>query len=132
MTSPPVPTARSISPTPGIVFDASGGMTHPGVNRIFKIAGRTVTEVAKGDSLGTPNGIAWDNTGARWVLAPFGGNDVQTMKSGDTAPAKLATGPGQYDGIEVPRRRAHSRHELGGQCGARGPERRDVKARCPT
>ena len=85
----------------GIVFDASGGMTHPGVNRIFKIAGRAVTEVAKGDSLGNPNGIAWDNTGARWVLAPFGGNDVQTMKSGDTAPAKLATGPGQYDGIEV-------------------------------
>jgi sugar lactone lactonase YvrE len=47
------------------------------------------------------HGIAWDNAGARWVLAPFGSNDVQTMKSGDTAPAKLATGPGQYDGIEV-------------------------------
>jgi sugar lactone lactonase YvrE len=85
----------------GIVFDASGGMTHPGVNRIFKLAGGKVSEVAKGDSLSNPNGLAWDAVRTRWVLAPFGGNDVQAMNPGDKAPKKLASGPGQYDGIEV-------------------------------
>ena len=85
----------------GIVFDASGGMTHPGVNRIFKIAAGEVTEVASGDSLSNPNGLTWDATRSRWVLAPFSGTDVQAMSPTDKAPTKLATGPGQYDGIEV-------------------------------
>jgi len=85
----------------GVAFDATGAMTHPGVNRIFKNAGRTVSEVASGDSLGNPNGIAWDAANARWVLAPFGGNDVQTLKAGDKTPTKLITGPGGYDGVEV-------------------------------
>ena len=85
----------------GIKFDTTGNMTHPGVNRIFKISGRTISEVARGDSLANPNGIAWDASGSRWILAPFGGNDVQTWKEGDAAPARLASGPGQYDGVEV-------------------------------
>ena len=85
----------------GIAFDAQGGMTHPGVNRIFKIAGRTVSEAAKGDSLGNPNGIAWDQANSRFVLAPFGMPDLQSWKPGDAAPAKLVSGPGGYDGIEV-------------------------------
>jgi sugar lactone lactonase YvrE len=85
----------------GIVFDANGGMTHPGVNRIFKVAAGKVSEVASGDSLANPNGIAWDQVRSRWVLAPFGGNDVQSWNPNDKAPAKLASGPGQYDGIEV-------------------------------
>jgi sugar lactone lactonase YvrE len=85
----------------GIVFDSTGAMTHPGVNRLFKIAGGKVTEVASGDSLSNPNGLTWDKVRTRWVLAPFGGNDVQTMSPGDKAPKKLASGPGQYDGIEV-------------------------------
>jgi len=84
----------------GIAFDAKGNITHPGVNRVFKITGRTVTEAAKGDSLNNPNGIAWDAKNNRYVLAPCGGNDGQTWTPGN-APAKLATGPGQYDGIEV-------------------------------
>jgi sugar lactone lactonase YvrE len=85
----------------GIMFDSTGNMTHPGVNRIFKISGRRIIEVARGDSLSNPNGIAWDATGNRWILAPFGGNDVQSWKEGDPAPRRLATGPGQYDGVEV-------------------------------
>ena len=86
----------------GIAFDAKGGTTHPGVNRIFRIAlsGDKVTEAATGDSLESPNGIAWDSTNARYVLAPFGGKDVQTWTPGQS-PSKLADGPGQYDGIEV-------------------------------
>lgn len=85
----------------GIVFDSAGGMSHPGVNRIFKIAGRTVSKAAKGEALANPNGITWDAANNRWLLAPFGGTDIQTLAAGATAPTKLVSGPGQYDGIEV-------------------------------
>jgi sugar lactone lactonase YvrE len=85
----------------GIRFDAQGNMTHPGVNRIFRIAGRTVTEVAKGDSLGNPNGIAWDPAGNRFILAPFGMPALQSWTSGAATPTALVTGPGGYDGVEV-------------------------------
>ena len=85
----------------GIQFGPTGNMTHPGVNRIFKIAGTTVTEAAKGDSLGNPNGITWDKVGNRFVLGPFGGKSLQTWSPGQAAPANLVSGPGQYDGVEV-------------------------------
>jgi sugar lactone lactonase YvrE len=86
----------------GIVFDAKGNMTHPGVNRIFRIAlsDNKVTEAATGDPLENPNGITWDASNSRFLLAPFGGKDVQSWKPGE-APAKVVDGPGQYDGIEV-------------------------------
>jgi sugar lactone lactonase YvrE len=85
----------------GIAFDANGAMSHAGVDRIFKISGRTVTEAAKGDSLARPNGIAWDGANARWIIGPFGGNEVVAWKEGDPALSRVATGPGQYDGVEV-------------------------------
>ncbi|HJQ18906.1 MAG TPA: hypothetical protein VJ867_01065 [Gemmatimonadaceae bacterium] len=85
----------------GILFDAKGGMSHPGVNRIFRIAGKTVTEAAKGDSLGSPNGLTWDAANNRFVLAPFGANSVQTWAPGQAAPANMIAGPGQYDGVEI-------------------------------
>ena len=86
----------------GIMFDPKGQMTHPGVNRIFRIAlnGDKVTEAATGDSLANPNGIAYDAANNRFVLAPFGGKDVQAWTPGQ-APTKIADGPGQYDGIEI-------------------------------
>ena len=86
----------------GIAFDDKGNMTHPGVNRIFRITIATgkKSEAATGDSLENPNGIAWDSTNTRFLLAPFGGKDVQTWTPGQ-APAKLVDGPGRYDGIEV-------------------------------
>jgi sugar lactone lactonase YvrE len=86
----------------GIAFDSKGAMTHPGVNRIFRIAlsGGKITEAATGDSLESPNGITWDASNNRFLLAPFGGKDVQAWKPGQM-PTKIATGPGQYDGIEI-------------------------------
>ena len=86
----------------GIMFDPKGQMTHPGVNRIFRIAlkGDKVTEAATGDALENPNGITWDASGNRFLLAPFGGKDVQAWTPGQ-APTKIADGPGQYDGIEI-------------------------------
>jgi sugar lactone lactonase YvrE len=87
----------------GIVFDANGGMTHPGVNRIFKLVGRRVTEAAKGDSLMNPNGITWDAAGNRFILAGFGGSNLQTWSPGQANPSNLISGPGQYDGVEMHR-----------------------------
>jgi sugar lactone lactonase YvrE len=85
----------------GIRFDAKGEITHPGVNRVFKVVGNTVTEAAKGDSLMNPNGIAWDAKGNRFVLAPFGGPALQAWTPGQATPTTLVSGPGGYDGIEV-------------------------------
>jgi sugar lactone lactonase YvrE len=84
----------------GIAFDAKGAVSHPGTDQIFKIVGGKATSI-KADSLNAPNGITWDSGNSRFVLAPFQGNAVQTWKEGDKAPATLATGSGQYDGIEV-------------------------------
>ena len=84
----------------GIRFDAQGAMTHPGTDRIFKITGRKVAALTA-DSLNSPNGIAWDAANSRFILGPFNGTAVQTWKEGDKTPATLATGPGQYDGVEV-------------------------------
>jgi sugar lactone lactonase YvrE len=84
----------------GILFDAKGGMSHPGVDQIFKIEGRKVTAL-KADSLNAPNGITWDASNGRFLLAPFSGTSVQTWKPGDKATATLVTGPGEYDGIEL-------------------------------
>jgi sugar lactone lactonase YvrE len=86
----------------GIMFDPKGAMTHPGVNRIFRIAFKDnkVTEAATGDSLASPNGITWDAANNRFLLAPFAGKDVQAWTPGK-APTKIADGPGQYDGIEI-------------------------------
>ena len=85
----------------GILFDDKGVMTHPGTNRIYRVAGKTVSVVAFGDSLMNPNGIAWDAANGRWLLAPFGGPDIQTLAPGHLNLATLTTGPGGYDGIEV-------------------------------
>ena len=84
----------------GIRFDSTGAMSHPGTDQIFKITGRKVT-VIKADSLNSPNGIAWDSANNRFVLAPFSGTAVQTWKEGDKAPTTLASGAGNYDGVEV-------------------------------
>ncbi|MDB4877542.1 MAG: hypothetical protein JWM41_3988 [Gemmatimonadetes bacterium] len=84
----------------GIMFDAKGATTHPGVDQIFKIVGRTATSL-KPDSLNSPNGITWDKANGRFVLAPFSGTAVQTWKEGDKSTATLVTGPGTYDGVEV-------------------------------
>jgi sugar lactone lactonase YvrE len=85
----------------GIHFDAKGAMTHPGRDRIFKIVGRKATVAIEGDQLTRPNGIAWDAANSRFLLAPFGGPNIQAWKVGDTTVTTVATGPGGYDGIEV-------------------------------
>lgn len=84
----------------GILFDANGGMTHPGKDQIFKISGGKATAITA-DSLDSPNGIVWDKANSRFVLGGFAAKSVQTWKPGDKMPANVATGAGQYDGVEV-------------------------------
>jgi sugar lactone lactonase YvrE len=86
----------------GILFDAKGGMTHPGHDQIFKIVGRKATVAIASDSaLKSPNGIAWDSANGRFVLAPFADNVVSTWKDGDSTVTPIGPGPGGYDGVEV-------------------------------
>lgn len=85
----------------GIEFDQQGNMTHPGENRVFKVNGLRVTTALRGDSLMNPNGITWDAANARFILAPFGGPNLQAWNPGTAQTTNLVAGPGGYDGIEV-------------------------------
>jgi len=86
----------------GIRFAADGSMGTPGKQRIFRFMGSERATVAlEGDSLGNPNGITWDDKKATFIVVPFGSMSVMTWGTGDSAAKPLATGPGQYDGVEV-------------------------------
>jgi sugar lactone lactonase YvrE len=85
----------------GILFDESGNMTHPGENRVYKVNGLRVTIALRGDSLMNPNGITWDAANARFILAPFGGPNLQAWNPGTAQTTTLVSGPGGYDGVEV-------------------------------
>lgn len=84
-----------------IRFGATGP-EHVGTDAIYRIAPDHKVSVAlKSDTLARPNGITWDAANNRFIVVPFGSSSLMTWKPGDAAPAALATGPGQYDGVEV-------------------------------
>lgn len=85
----------------GIKFDANGQMSPAGKQRVFKIVGTTVTVPVVGDSLGNPNGIAWDAGNNRWLLNGFSGKDIVRFTEDDHQTFVVASGPGGYDGLEV-------------------------------
>lgn len=86
----------------GIRFDAKGNMSHPGPDRIFKIApDRKVSVAAQGDTLKGPNGITWDAAHNRFIVVANNGPYVFGWKPGDAAPTVVATGPGGFDGVEL-------------------------------
>lgn len=70
-------------------------------DKLFRIAGRTATVAASGEALSKPNGITWDRANSRFILGPFGSPSLMTWAPGDSAPATFASGPGQYDGVEL-------------------------------
>lgn len=93
----------------GIIFDAKGNATHPGKDQIYKLVGGAprgmLISIYASDSLARPNGITWrgsaDDKLGEFILAPFGGPNVQSWKVGQKFPTSIASGPGGYDGIEV-------------------------------
>jgi sugar lactone lactonase YvrE len=85
----------------GIRFDSKGRMTHPGKDRVYRITGRTAKVVVDAGPIGGPNGITWDRTKDRFMIAPFSAPPLYWWKLGDVQPTALVTGPGGYDGLEV-------------------------------
>lgn len=76
------------------------GVEHPGPDRIFKVAGRTISILVEGDHLERPNGIAWDAANNRFIMVPFGGGTLFTMTLEGTL-GTLGSGPGSQDGVVV-------------------------------
>jgi sugar lactone lactonase YvrE len=84
----------------GIQISATG-MTHPGPDRIFKLtrSGEVSTALQFRPLVG-PNGIAWDDANQRFIIVAFAGNDLVAWKPGDSTTTPIATGKGQFDGVE--------------------------------
>ncbi|MGQ0714369.1 MAG: SMP-30/gluconolactonase/LRE family protein [Gemmatimonadaceae bacterium] len=84
----------------GIRFTDSG-MSHPGPDRIFKLTrdGQVSTALEFRPQI-APNGIAWDEEGQRFIVGSFAGNDIVEWKPGATKPTRIASGKGQFDGVE--------------------------------
>lgn len=85
----------------GIRIEADGSMTQAGPARIFRITQGAATELIRGNALHNVNGLTWQDTTGVWLLAPATSNDVVTWSEGDSLPKRLATGAGDYDGIEA-------------------------------
>jgi sugar lactone lactonase YvrE len=70
--------------------------------RIYRVTpDRRVTVALESPALDAPDGIAWNAAGRDLVLAPIGGQAMQTWRAGAPAPVNLAPGPGKFDGLEV-------------------------------
>jgi hypothetical protein len=84
------------------ITDTGVGKTHTGPDRIYHIdRNRRVTVAVESAALSMPDGIAWDGSARRLVLAPFGGSAVQSWQPGQTAPTDVAPGASKFDGVEV-------------------------------
>lgn len=80
---------------------SESGMTHPGPDRIFKLTrDGQVSTALQFDSLIGPNGIEWDDAGKRFIVVAFAGSDIYSWKPGDSAATRVASGKGQFDGVE--------------------------------
>jgi len=88
----------------GVQVHADGSDSHTGPDRILHVArDRSLSVAVSTPLLSTPDGIAWDQRGKRFVLAPFSGPSVQEWRIGDPGPKDVAHGKGMFDGIEVER-----------------------------
>ncbi len=80
----------------------NGKSAHTAPDRIYHVdRNRGVSIALESPALSLPDGIGWDPSGRRLILAPFGGTAVQEWHPGDSAPTNLAPGPGRFDGVEI-------------------------------
>src|SRR3954454_3893409 len=84
----------------GIHIGAGGKMSHPGPDRVFKIAGRRVSTALTFKGQPGPNGITWDSTASRFVMVPMGDSTIVSWAPGDSLPQTVAKGPPMMDGVE--------------------------------
>jgi hypothetical protein len=85
----------------GIIMGPAG-VLHPGGDKVFAVgAGRVVSVTNRGDQLGRPNGITYDNAGKRWLVVSFDPfrSEVYTVNDADTSRKVLYRGHGKFDGV---------------------------------
>jgi sugar lactone lactonase YvrE len=82
-------------------YDAAGQLLPPGPSRIFRIFKGAVSVALETERLAQPNGITWDRTRGRFIVAPSGSDTLLAWRAGSPTLEPLAVGPGQYDGVEV-------------------------------
>jgi sugar lactone lactonase YvrE len=82
--------------------DERGNVSHPDTDRLFRIGPDRVPTIALStDRLMRPNGIALDRRLERFIIASYGGDTIFAWKPGSGSLIPLASGPGQFDGIEM-------------------------------
>lgn len=79
------------------------GVVRVGGDKIFQVApGRKVSVVASGDTLGRPNGVAWDAKTKQWLVVTFSPFDSQLFAlHPNAARTTIARGTGEWDGLEM-------------------------------
>jgi sugar lactone lactonase YvrE len=88
----------------GVRPDSAGELQHTGPDRIYHVGrDRKPTIALESAALTAPDGIDWDPSHSRLLLAPIGGTAIQSWVPGASAPVIVAPGKGRFDGIEVER-----------------------------
>lgn len=71
-------------------------------NRVYRIVNRVVTIAVEDTALGMPNGIAWDQWNARYIIVPYDGRHaLSAWSEGNPLTPFAADSGGKFDGIEV-------------------------------
>ncbi len=82
----------------GIRFGADG-MSHPGPDRLYQLAGRTVNEAIRFEGAPGPNGVMFDEATGRVLVVPFASGTILEWTPGSSTADSIASGPGSFDGI---------------------------------
>ena len=71
-------------------------------NRVYRIVNRIATVAVEDTALGMPNGIAWDQWNARFIIVPFDGRHaLSAWSEGNPLTPFAADSGGKFDGVEV-------------------------------
>jgi sugar lactone lactonase YvrE len=71
-------------------------------NRIYRVdPGHRPSMALHSDSLGSPNGITWDERGKRFIIVQWGGKRILAWRPGDKEPRTIGFGATQSDGVEL-------------------------------
>jgi hypothetical protein len=71
-------------------------------NRVYRVVGRSATIAVEDTALGQPNGIAFDQWNARFIIVPYDGrHTLHAWSEGNPLTPFAADSGGKFDGIEV-------------------------------